>query len=138
MPQRGREERCEMKLDKHHSIVMAKLELSFEDTYQLRRDSMRLHRWFERECGDSNGHASFCVVREPDGKTYLEILPHTGKRRMQRIPDVETGARKRIDAICKANGLNYYIQGDCRGMALYLSREEINDTNYNQVGRWVG
>lgn len=127
-----------MNLDKHHSQVMKELNISFDDTYQLRRDSMRLRRWFERECGDSNNYNSWCVVREPDGKTYLEILPHTGKRRMERIPDVETGARKRIDAICKAAGLNYYIQTDCRGMALYLSRQEINDQNYNQVGMWVG
>lgn len=127
-----------MNLDKNHSQVMKELNISLDDTYQLRRDSMRLRQWFKRECGDSNSYDSRCVVREPDGKTYLEILPHTGKRRMQRIPDAETGARKRIDAICKANGLNYYIQMDCRGMALYLSRQEINDQNYNQVGRWVG
>lgn len=126
-------------LDRYHTQVMKTLDVGFDAIYQLRRDSMRLRRWFERECGDSNYYNSWCVVREPDGKTYLEIIPHTGKRRMQRIPDAETGARKRIEAICKEEGLHFYIQGDCRGYALYLSRDpSICDTNYNVVGTWVG
>lgn len=126
-------------LDRHHSQVMKKLDASFDAIHQLRRDSMRLRRWFERECGDSNNYQSWCVVRESDGKTYLEIVPHTGKRRMQRIPDAETGARKRIEAICKEEGLHFYIQGDCRGYALWISRDSsICDTNYNQVGEFVG
>ena len=36
---------------------------SFEDAHALRRISMTLHRWFELECGDSNNHGSWAIVR---------------------------------------------------------------------------
>ena len=102
----------------------------------FRRDSMTLHRWFERECGDSNDYCSWSIERDPETDIpYLVTYPHNGKERRRRIPDREKGARKRIEERCKRSNLHYYIQTDPRGWSLYLSREPLTETNYtNGVG----
>ena len=119
--------------------IAERLGITFDDVCNFRRDSMTLRRWFERECGDSNNFASWAVERDPETDIpYLVTYPYNGKERRRRIPDREKGARKRIAALCERLGLKYYIQTDCRGLSLYLSREEINDQNYNSVGYGVG
>ena len=88
---------------------------SFDDAVALRRISLALRRWFEREC---NGE----IERdEITGKPHW----YTSKNRekMGTVPDKETGAMKRLDAIIKRYpGLSYYIQGDPRGCAVYIIR----------------
>ena len=119
--------------------IAERLGIEFDDVCAFRRDSMTLRRWFERECGDSNNYASWAVERDPDTDIpYLVTYPYNGKERRRRIPDREKGARKRIAARCERLGLKYYIQTDCRGLALYLSREKIDGQNYNSVGFGVG
>jgi len=104
------------------------------DCTALRRASMTLHRWAEGECGDSNGWASWCIVRDDDGKTYRETYPHAGKMRRERIADRESGALRTVKRICDANGLHFYHQGDPRGCALYVSNEPLDDQNYSSRG----
>lgn len=119
--------------------IAERLGIEFDDVCSFRQDSMTLRRWFERECGDSNNYASWAVERDPDTDIpYLVTYPYNGKVRKTRIPDREKGARKRIDERCKRFNLHYYIQTDCRGLALYLSREKIDGQNYNSVGFGVG
>ena len=119
--------------------IAERLEVEFDAVCDFRRDSMTLRRWFERECGDSNNFASWAVERDPETDIpYLVTYPHNGKERRRRIPDLEKGARKRIAERCERLGLKYCIQTDPRGLSLYLSREEINDQNYNYVGCGVG
>ncbi len=119
--------------------ISERLGIDFDDVCYFRRDSMTLRSWFERECGDSNNYASWAVERDPDTDIpYLVTYPHNGKERRRRIPDREKGARGRIDERCKLLNLHYYIQTDCRGLALYLSREKIDGQNYNSVGFGVG
>lgn len=106
------------------------LDLGFtrSEAEALRRISMTLHRWHERECGDSNG----CIERDKTtGKTFW-LNANTGRR--YHTPDRETGARKRLNRIISArnarayvNGtpssiIGAYIQGDPRGAALYILR----------------
>lgn len=110
-----------------------RLGIKFDDVCSFRRDSMALRRWFERECGDSNNYASWAVERDPDTDIpYLVTYPHNGKERKTRIPDREKGARKRIAKRCERLGLHYYIQTDCRGLALYLSREPLTSSDYTK------
>ena len=112
-------------------------ELGFtrEEAEALRRIALTLHRWHERECGDEHG----CIERdESTGQTFW-LHAMTGRR--WRIPDRETGAVKRLNAIIAArnarirvahaigdvlgpatSNLSYYIQGDPRGAPLYLLR----------------
>ena len=119
--------------------IAERLGITFDDVCNFRRASMTLRRWFERECGDSNNFASWAVERDPETDIpYLVTYPYNGKERRHRIPDREKGARKRIAERCERLGLKYYIQTDCRGLALYLSREEINGQNYNSNGYGVG
>ena len=91
--------------------------ISYDDADALRLISVRLRSWFERECGTDNG----CIERDDDtGKTYW-FNSSSGKR--YPIRDMETGARKRLAAIMgQYPTLTAYIQGDCRGAALYILR----------------
>jgi hypothetical protein len=106
----------------------------------LRRASMTLRRWFERECGDGNDYGSWAIERDPDTDKPYEVRHHYGRGvrsdRVTRtpIPDRETSARKRIGAVVAARNaraaasgitrtvLSYYIQTDPRGAALYIIR----------------
>ena len=117
----------------HEYNICTRLEINYTHFDNFRRDSMTLRRWFERECGDSNNYASWAVERNPDTDIpYLVTYPHNGKERKSRIPDREKGARKRIDERCKRLNLHYYIQTDCRGLALYLSKEPLTSSDYTK------
>lgn len=120
------------------------LELGFTRTEaeQLRRISMTLQRWAERECGDGNG----CIER--DETTGKPLWRNANSGRAYPIPDREKGALARLKAIidrrnarithpdskdaevnihascaAKLTGMvSAYIQGDPRGCALYIIR----------------
>ena len=106
--------------------TLRRLGFTQEEAEKLRRISMTLHRWHERECGVDGG----CIERdEATGKTFW-LSSMTGRR--YPIQDRETGARKRLAAIlARVNGrrhlymaepLDAYIQTDPRGAALYILR----------------
>jgi hypothetical protein len=107
---------------KERSEVIARLiqlGVTYQDAEALRRVSMQLHSWFERECGTGNG----CIERdEATGKTYW-LNSNTMRRWL--IPDRESGAKRRLARIMAAykRKLIPYIQGDCRGASLYLLRK---------------
>lgn len=82
----------------------------------LRRCSMTLHRWAERECGDGSNWA---IERDDNGIPYNRNHV-TGTK--YRIADRETGALKRAAKILQAHGLTFYHQSDPRGCALYALR----------------
>ena len=108
---------------------LEKLGIDYQTAQQLRRISMTLQRWFERECGTDNG----CIERdETTGKPYW--LNATTMRRYP-IPDREKGAMARLRSIMsRLKGLVPYIQGDCRGASLYILRQEdVKDQNIDQV-----
>lgn len=93
------------------------LGISREDAESLRRISMRLHSWYEKECGDGNG----AIERDEDtDKTYWHNA-YTGQRFP--IRDDERGAERRLRAImARYAPLSYYLQGDPRGAVLYIIR----------------
>ncbi len=106
--------------------------VSSEDADALRRVSMTLHRWHERDCGDGNG----CIERdEATGKPFWSSS-HVPYRCA--IPDREAGALKRLGAImARYPNLRAHIQGDPRGCALYILRPEDapsgeEDSHYNR------
>jgi hypothetical protein len=106
--------------------------ISAPDIEQLRRISMTLHRWHERECGTDDG----CIERdELTGKTFW-LSSYSGRRTS--IPDRETGARKRLAAVmARYPALRAYVQGDPRGCALYILRPEdapvgAEDSHYSR------
>jgi hypothetical protein len=124
------------RLTRQNDTLMA-LGFTRDECDALRRISMTLQRWFERECGAENG----CIERDDEtGKPYLVSewggQWSTGKRCRTAIPDRETGARKRLAAIIARRNereseyphrhgggpMNSYIQGDPRGAALYIIR----------------
>ncbi len=98
-----------------------------EDYRALRKAGLTLHRWYEHEC---NG----VIQRDGDdcqGAPYW-YNTHTGKR-ICKAPDREKGAVKRIEAICKRLGINYYLQTDPRGGTLYVDVQPIPNNNYNRA-----
>ena len=105
--------------------------ISSQDADALRRISMTLRRWFERECGDSNSYGSWAIER--DETTDIPYLIHHhyahghGKDTVSktRIPDRENGARKRLETIMAGYPtLTAYVQGDPRGCSLYILTDD--------------
>ena len=105
------------------------------DALELRRISMTLHRWHELECGDGNGHGSWCLARgkkdvggafeyDDTGRPYLDYHSNSGNTaRYSLVADREKGAKKRLQAIlARYPGFSAYVQGDPRGAALYVLR----------------
>jgi len=88
-----------------------------EDCDTLRRCSLTLSRWAERECGDGS---NWYVERDEESGLTYNVHTETGER--HRCPDRETGALKRARAIVDAAGLKLYHQTDPRGCALYVLR----------------
>jgi hypothetical protein len=112
--------------------------ISWDDAHALRRISMTLHRWHELECGDSNIHGSWAIVRgaktkdgfvhNDDGKPFMEshhYLHGKGKDYTTHSPlaDGERGALNRLNAIlARYPGFMSYVQTDPRGCSLYILR----------------
>jgi hypothetical protein len=110
-----------------------RLNISADDALALRRASMTLSAWAVAECGNSNERASWAIERdETTGKPFRCIYPHAGKPSRYPVPDRESGALRRIAAICKAAGIHWHHQTDPRGLALYLSKEPLEESNYTQ------
>jgi hypothetical protein len=106
--------------------VLRSLGFTSEEAEQLRRISMTLQRWHERECGDERG----CIERdEKTGKPFWLVAASMSR---YLVADREKGAlKRRLAAILKARNernlfagadLNTYIQTDPRGAALYILR----------------
>lgn len=125
-----------MNRDTHEMLSrLERVGISLQDAMQLRRIAMTLHRWHELECGDSNDHQSFCIVRghkkdgeftyDDDGKPYMETHYHGGTCKTSHYPinDRERGAQKRLAKLMsRYPTLSAYIQGDPRGASLYILR----------------
>lgn len=131
-------------MTRNHYDSIATLEtlgITYEDAASLRRISMTLHRWHELECGDSNDHSSWVIVRgekrpphpadparfhyDDNGKPFIERHIHRGSpdARYEAIADREKGALKRLATImARYPTLTAYVQGDPRGAALYILR----------------
>jgi len=116
-----------------HTMNQRGIAASFDDANTLRRAQITLHRWHEQECGDSNEHASYSIERDENTNIpYRCIYPHRegAKNIRYRIADKEAGAIRRVAEVCKRLNAHFYVQGDPRGCALYVSTEPLPDHNY--------
>lgn len=123
----------------HQQDRLRALGISREDAESLRRISMTLRRWFEKECGINDG----CIERDENTDKAYWLNSNTMRR--YPIADRETGARKRLATImARYPHLTAYVQGDPRGCSLYiltadqLSTEHSIDSIYTRgvaVGR---
>ena len=108
-------------MNKHEKLARFNMEnklsnvgFSFGEICQLRRISMQLHSWYEKECGNDSGY----IERdETTDKPYF--VSHSGKR--WSIADRERGAEKRLRAIMANHPtLDFYLQTDPRGVSLHI------------------
>jgi len=124
----------------HQENVLMELGFTADEAAKLRRISMTLRRWHELECGDGRGY----IERdETTGKPFYincnsRYVSANDPRARHAIADREAGARRRLNAIIArrnntqnaigatyqntAGRLAYYVQGDPRGVALYILR----------------
>ncbi len=125
----------------HQENTLLTLGFTSEEAEKLRRISMTLQRWHELECGTGEGQVSRSVERENEdgtGRPFMRVQYPTANGyhdSRYAIPDRETGAKKRLQAIMlernkrrlqdnvnAGGGLYAYIQTDPRGAALYILR----------------
>lgn len=104
----------------HQENTLLSLGVSRSDAESLRRISITLHRWHERECGTGDG----CIERdEITHKPHWVFFRANGSRGKYSTPDRESGALKQLAKImAKYPTLTPYVQGDPRGCALYILR----------------
>ncbi len=100
-------------------------QMANEDYRALRRAAMTLHRWYEHEC---NG----VIQRDEETNKPYWYNANTGKR-ISSAADREKGAEKTIMKICTRLGLHYYLQTDPRGGTLYVSKDFIDQADYNRA-----
>lgn len=105
------------------------IEILWDDVNTLRRAELTLSRWGERECGDGSDWA---IERDEHSGIPYMVFHGNGPRHRYRCPDRERGALRRVEEICKRNGLHYFHQTDPRGCALYVDREPLPDNNYTR------
>jgi hypothetical protein len=113
---------------------LTRLGFTVTEVTALRRISATLHNWFEMECGSDHG----AIERggpngegRPHYRSRWSIDHDTPLDKCPIIPDRETGARKRLAAICKPHTRKVvpYVQTDPRGVALYLvSVKKLRET----------
>ena len=99
-----------------------------------------------RESDPGTSHQSAAIERdsgrvdrdggEPDGVPYMRVQYPTRNGYVDtryRIPDREKGALKRLNLIMSDYPeLASYVQGDPRGLPLYIGkREDMSDSTYN-------
>ena len=107
-----------MKQEKTALRALINAGIGYDVACSLRRISMQLHSWYERECGTDHG----CIERdETTGKTYW-LNANTGNR--WPVRDMEKGAEKRLAVLMAAlpEWLPYQ-QTNPRGCALYVVRK---------------
>ena len=99
----------------HQEDKLVSLGISRPDAEALRRISMTLHRWAEREC---NGE-----IQRDEGTGKPFVYSTYDGRKLYATADKETGALKRLgDILAKTPCLAYHHQTDPRGAALYILR----------------
>lgn len=112
---------------------LERLGIKTHEAMQLRRISLALHRWAERECGDGSNWA---IERDETTGKPFNVYHGEGKRSRYPIADKEAGALRRLAAIMAPykRRLVAFHQGDCRGAALYIIRKaDVRGQNIEQV-----
>lgn len=124
---------------------LARLGISRVDAEALRRISMTLRAWHELECNEDIVRGKIGTaggfVHDDDGQTFVArhgFTPRpggTGSVRYFRIPDRETGARKRLATVmARYPELVAYVQTDPRGCALHVMRKDaLGDSKPDEV-----
>jgi hypothetical protein len=114
-------------------LMRAGINLSVDEVDTLRRAERTLQRWGEGLCGAGGYAYSWSIERDENtGIPYRHNYYSTGNTTMWRIADRETGALKRVAAICAKAGIYYYHQTDPRGCSLYVSVEPLTDSDYTR------
>ena len=114
--------------DRAHAINASRtLGISGYDYNALARLSGSLRRWHEMQCGTDGGVVSV------DDAGVATWQPSNGGP-TAKITNKGALLEHRVFDLCVRLGVTYYIQGDPRGCALYLSREPMDDANYSSKG----
>jgi len=107
-----------------YSIAPNSLGLTFAEARAILRAAKTLHTWAEHECNGTKQQES---VQDSTGQwvetgRWFWYNPNTGDK-CGRAIDLETGALRRVAAICHPAGLAFLHQGDPRGYVLKLVKD---------------
>jgi hypothetical protein len=115
-------------MNKHEAefvyTTAAQIGLNRKQAETLRRAAKTLHTWAEHEC---NGTKQQEEVQNESGQwvatgRWFWYNPNTGNK-CGRAVDLETGALRRVAAVCKESGLTFEHQGDPRGYVLKIIKD---------------
>lgn len=107
------------------------LSIPVDIAHDLRKEAMVLHSWYVREAnGLDYNEEKGCWVEHWGTVSSLGYQDGWTK-----VRDLESGAKRRIKAICDRFGLKFYILTDPRGAALWVSSSvELDNLNYHVAG----
>lgn len=100
------------------------LGLDDDDTMTVLRAAQTLHTWAVHECNGTKQREQLQTSPghwEDTGRVHW-YNPNSGNK-CGLTPDLETGALKRIAALCARNGLGFEHQGDPRGYVLKIIKD---------------
>jgi hypothetical protein len=116
-------------MDKYRAEFIYKtapaLGLTEEQAYTILRAAQTLHTWAVHEC---NGTKHREEVQDATTGQWHETgrvhwyNPNTGNK-CGRAVDLEAGALRRVESVCKSAGLTFEHQGDPRGYVLKLIKD---------------
>lgn len=122
----------------HMFRALAIMGLSRDEAEQLRRISLQLHSWHERQCNEDIREGFYrcgefvdCENRDEcaeNGRTCRTYTFGQGSLRGYQIPNRGADAERRLSAIMAPykRRLCYYVKTDPRGAALYIvSRKQL-------------
>lgn len=121
-------------------LALKELGIGLAEINKLYRAAKKLHRWHERECGDEWGRY---IERDEDTGLTYHVDSQWGYKRTP-IRDEESIALRWIESVLAAHPeLAYYVQGDCRGMPLYVyKRKDLGQRSicscYSSIGLAIG
>ena len=102
----------------HLLNALSRAGITEDDALALRRISMTLHRWHVLESG-----AEYWGIERDEETGAPYCVNSRTRRRAHRVADREASALKRLATImARYPALAYYVQGDPRGVALYILR----------------
>jgi hypothetical protein len=97
----------------------------------LRRAQLTLRSWAEKERSGTFQHTDYGKRRPFQYYDGPEVIQG---RAVVFVPDLESGALRRVVKACEGSGLHYFHKPDAADCVLFVGIEPLTERNYHTVG----